>query len=216
LIHSTGSRALITTASAEWVLLSVIYHYVLAQSPSPEAAKIAISDAWRNGQLRLRAELREHEARPHLRLSPGEQPPQIQPKRKPDQPILASDKFRTWDWERSCATKRDATTKSLLEYVEIVGNRDDVLKLWPPAETTMMPERPETAATALAKPVDVSCLVWAVVLTLDNIEKQTPTGLAGFNQDQLIERVSEKLPRRVSKRTLHKAVAVRRKRSGRH
>jgi hypothetical protein len=29
---------LITTASPEWVLLSVIYHYVLAQHPAPEAA----------------------------------------------------------------------------------------------------------------------------------------------------------------------------------
>jgi hypothetical protein len=215
LIHSTGSRALITTASAEWVLLSVIYHYVLAQSPSPEAAKIAISDAWRNGHLRLRAELREHEARPDLRLSPGEQPPQIPPKRKPDQPILRSDDFNTWDWERSYATRRDATTRSLFEYMEIVGNRDDVLKLWPLAETTVTPERPETAETAIPKPVGISPLVWAVVLTLDNIEKQTPTGLAGLNQEQLAEMVSEKLTRRVSKRTLQKAIAVRRKRGGR-
>jgi hypothetical protein len=214
--HGTGSTALITIASAEWVLLSVIYHYVLAQSPSPEAAKITISDAWRHGQLRLRAELREHEARPHLRLSPGEQPPQIQPKRKPDQPILASDNFSTWDWERSYATRRDAITKSLFEYVEIVGNRDDVLKFWPPAETTVTPERPETAETTIAKPVGISPLVWVVVLTLDNIEKQTPTGLAGFNQEQLTEMVSKKLPRRVSKRTLQKAVAMRRNRGGRY
>jgi hypothetical protein len=214
--HGTGSTALITTASAEWVLLSVIYHYVLAQSPSPEFAKITISTARRNGQLRLRAELREHEARPDLRLNPGEQLPKIQPKRTPDQPILANDKFSTWDWERSYAIRSDAITKSLFEYMDIVGNRDDVLKLWPPAETTVTTETPGTAETAVAKPVDVSNLVWAVVLTLDNIEKQTPTGLAGFTQKQLTEIVSAKLPRHISARTLQKAVAVRRKRSGRH
>ena len=205
--HGTGSTALITTASAEWVLLSVIYHYVLAQSPSPESAKITISTARRNGQLRLRAEVREHEARPDLTLSPGEQPPEIQPKRKPDQPILASDKFSTWDWERSYALRRDATTKSLFEYMDLVGNRDDVLKLWPPAETTVTTETLKTAKTAVAKPVDVSRLVWAVVLTLDEIEKQTPTGLAGFTQKHLTEMVSTRL-RRVSQRTLQKAVAV--------
>jgi hypothetical protein len=211
--HGTGSTALITTANAEWVLLSVIYHYVLAQSPSPEAAKIAISNAWENGQLRLRAEVREHEAMPNLILRPGEQPPEIQPKRKPDQPILPSDNFSTWDWERSYATRRDAITKSLFEYMEIVGNRDDVLNLCPSAETAVMTETLETAETAVAKPVDVSGLVWAVVQTLDNIEKQTPTGLAGFTQKQLTETVSASLRRRVSQRTLQKAVALRRKRS---
>ena len=213
--HRTGSTALITTASAEWVLLSVIYHYVLAQSSSPESAKITISKAWRNGQLRLRAWVSEHEARPDLRLSPGEQPPEIQPKHKPDQPVVASDKFSTWDWERSYAIRRDATTKSLFEYMDLVGNRDDVLKLWSPAETTVTTETLETAETAVAKPVDVSRLVWAVVLTLDKMEKQIPTGLAGFTQKQLTEKVSETLQRRVSQRTLQKAVAVR-QRNGSH
>ncbi len=214
--HGTGTTALITSASAEWILLSVVYHYVLAQSPYPESAKITISTAWRNGQLRLRAEVREHEARPDLILSSGEQPPEIQPKRKPDQPILLSDKFSAWDWERCYATRRDAITKSLFEYMDIVGNRDDVLKLWPPAETTGTAEIPDTAETAVAKPVDVSGLVWAVVLTLDDMEKQTPAGLAGFTQKQLTETVSARLPRHVSQRTLQKVVAVRRKRSGRH
>ena len=206
---------MITAAGAEWVLLSVIYHYVLARRPSPEAAKIAISEARRNGQLRLRAELREHRARPHLRLNPGELPPKIRPKRKTDQPILASDNFSTWDWERSYATMRDASTKSLFEYMEIVGNRDDVLKLWPPAETTVTPKRAETAETAIAKPAGVSQLVWAVVVMLDNIEKEKLTGLAGFTQNKLSEVVGARLPRPVSVRTLQKAVAVRRKRNGR-
>lgn len=152
---------------------------------------------------------------PHLILEPGKLPPKIRPKRKPDQPILASDNFSTWDWERSYATMRDASTKSLFEYMEIVGNRDDVLKLWPPAETTVRPERAEAAETAIAKPAGVSPLVWAVVVTLDNIEKETPTGLAGFTQNTLSEAVSARLPRKVSLRTLQKAVAVRRERSGR-
>ncbi len=208
--QGSGSTSLITTTSAEWVLLRVAYHYVLAQSPSPEAAKITISTAWRNGQLRLRAEVREHEVRPDLTLSPGEQPPEIQPKRKSDQPILASDEFGTWDWERSYATRRDATTKSLFEYIDIVASRDDVLGLWPPAEMTVTTAKPETAMT---KPDDVSGLVWAVFLTLDEIEKQTPTGLAGLTQDQLTQTVSAKLPRHVSLRTLQKALSLRRKRN---
>jgi hypothetical protein len=209
--HGSGSTALITTASAEWVLLSVVYHYVLAQSPSPEAAKITISTARRNGQLRLRAEVREHEARPGITLNPGGQPPEIQPKRQPDQLILASDEFGTWDWERSYATRRDATTKSLFQYMDIVANRDDVLGLWPSAEMTATTGTPETAMT---KPGDVSGLVWAVVLTLDEIEKQTPTGLASLTQKQLPQTVSTKLQRPVSVRTLQKALALRRKRNG--
>jgi hypothetical protein len=67
LTHGAGSTALITAGSAEWILLSVVYHYVLTQSPSPEAAKITILTAWANGQLRLRAEVREHRARTNLK-----------------------------------------------------------------------------------------------------------------------------------------------------
>ena len=83
---------LIAAGSPAWVLLSVIYHHVLAQSPSPEAAKIAISTARQDGRLRLRAEVREHKPIPG-RLNPGEQPTQIFPKCDHDQPILAIDKF---------------------------------------------------------------------------------------------------------------------------
>ena len=206
--HGAGSTALITAGSAEWILLSVVYHYVLAQSPSPEAAKITVSTARKNGQLRLRAEVSEHKARPNLKLKPGKQPRKIQPKRKPDQPILASDELRHIDWERSYATRRDETTKSLFEYANIVGHRDDVLRLWPPADITVRTEAPETA---VAKPGGVSSLVWAVVQTLNDMEKQTPTGLAGLTQKQLTKSVSDKLSRQVSQRTLQKAVAIRRK-----
>ena len=209
--HGAGSTALITAGSAEWVLLSVVYHYVLAQSPSPEAAKITVLTAWANGQLRLRAEVREHVARPNLKLKCGEQPPEIQPKCKPDQPLLASYKLRHFDWERSYATRRDETTKSLFQCENIVGNRDDVLRLWPPAEMTVRAETPETA---VAKPVDVSRLVWAVVLTLDEMEKESPAELACLTQKHLARKVSDKLQREISPRSLQKAVAFRRKRNG--
>jgi hypothetical protein len=209
LTHGAGSTALITAGSAEWILLSVIYHYVLAQRPSPEAAKVAVSGARKNGQLRLRAAVREHVAKPNLKLRPGEQPPEIQPKLESDQLIPASDKLRNWDWERSYATRIDATTRSLFQYANIVGNRDDVLRLWPPAETTVRTETPETA---VARPVGVSPLVWAVVGLLDDIDKESPTGAAGLTQVQLTEKVRAKLSRG-SVRTLQKAMAFRRKRN---
>jgi predicted DNA-binding protein (UPF0251 family) len=210
LTHGAGSIASITAGSAEWILLSVVYHYVLTQSPSPEAAKITVLTAWENGQLRLRAEVREHEARPNLKLEPGEQPPEIQPK---CEPVLASDKLRhwDWDWERSYATRRDETTRSLFAYANIVRDRDDVLRLWPPAEMTV---RVETPDTAVAKPVGVSSLVWAVVLTLDEMESQSPADLASLTQKHLTRKVGEKLQRGISERTLQKAVAFRRKRNG--
>jgi hypothetical protein len=120
-----------TTDGPEWVLLSAIYHHVLKQSPSTERTKIEIGSARKSGQLRLRAEqTREHVARPELRLKPGEQPPNVEPTTAFHQPI-PDGKYR-WDWERSRATRRESTTKSIFEYVNIVGHRDDVLALWPP------------------------------------------------------------------------------------
>ena len=164
--NASSSKQLPT--STEWLLLRDIYHYVLTRSPSPEAAKLSIANARKNGQLRLRARLHEHQARPGLMLSPGEQPPPVEPKCTPDQVILPDDKFSTWDWERSHAFRRDAATKSLFEYIEIVGNRDDVLKLWPAEEgaTNPIPEK------AVTKPSDVSKLVWAVMLVLEELEER--------------------------------------------
>jgi hypothetical protein len=122
---------MITSESSEWVLLSAIYHHVLKQSPSTERAKIEIASARRNGRLRLRAEqTREHVARPGLRLEPGEEPPKVEPTTAFDQPIPDGN-YLSWDWERSHATRREPTTNSLFEYVNIVGHRDDVLALWP-------------------------------------------------------------------------------------
>jgi hypothetical protein len=121
----------ITAGSSEWVLLSEIYHHVLKQSPSTERAKIEILSARRTGRLRLRAEqTREHVARPDLRLEPGKEPPKWEPATALDQPIPDRN-YRIWDWERSYATRREPATKSLFEYVNIVGHRDDVLALWP-------------------------------------------------------------------------------------
>jgi hypothetical protein len=91
--------------------------------------------------------------------------------------------------------------------VNIVGNRDDVLRLWPRAEPTV-----DIPKVASVKPKDVSGLVWATVVTLDNMEKTAAAGLSGLTQKQLIERVSTELARTVSGRTLQKAVAYRRKR----
>ena len=53
--------------------LAQIYHHVLRQSPSPEAAKIAIFEAG----LHLWGERREHKARPDLKLKSGEKPPSV-------------------------------------------------------------------------------------------------------------------------------------------
>jgi len=123
---------MITTDSPEWVLLSAIYHHVLKQSPSTERARIEIGSARKSGRLRLRAQqTREHVARPELRLKPGEQPPNVEPTTAFDQPVPDGNCL-TWDLERSYATRRESTTKSIFEYVNIVGHRDDVLALWPP------------------------------------------------------------------------------------
>jgi hypothetical protein len=79
---------MITSESSEWVLLSVIYHHVLKQSPSTERAKIEIASARKSGQLRLRAEqTREHRARPEVRLDLGEQLRNVEPTKAFDQPI---------------------------------------------------------------------------------------------------------------------------------
>ena len=122
---------MITLESPKWVSLSTIYHHVLKRSPSPERAKIEISSARRSGLLHLRAEqTREHVARPELRLSPGEQPPHVEPTSAFDQPIPDGN-YLTWVWERSYATRRVSSTRSFFEYSNIVGYRDEALALWP-------------------------------------------------------------------------------------
>jgi hypothetical protein len=106
--------------------LAQIYHHVLRQSPSPEAAKIAISEA----RLHLWGEQREHIARPNLRLDPGEKPPPLDPEITPDC-LLPTVQYRSWDWERGRASWTDPETRSLFEYLGIYGLVDDVLEHWP-------------------------------------------------------------------------------------
>jgi hypothetical protein len=106
--------------------LAQIYHHVLRQSPSPEAAKIAISEA----VLHLWGERYEHKARPDLKLKSGEKPPPVDPEITPDC-LLPTVQYESWDWERSRAFWTDRNTHSLFEYVGIHGLVDEVLKLWP-------------------------------------------------------------------------------------
>jgi hypothetical protein len=129
--HSPAVHVMITSGSPEWVLLSTIYHHVLKRSPSSERAKIEIASARKSRRLPLRAkQTREHIARPELRLKPGDGPPDVEPTTAFDQPIPDGN-YVTWDWERSCATRRHSSTRSLFEYSNIVGRRDDALALWP-------------------------------------------------------------------------------------
>jgi hypothetical protein len=181
---------MITSESSEWVLLSAIYHYVLKQSPSMERAKIEIASARRNGQLRLRAEqTREHVAWPDLRLEPGEEPPKAEPTTAFDQPIPDGN-YSTWDWERSHATRREPTTNSLFEYVNIVGYRDDVLALWPlntnaPADQTGGPPTVDPFRTgAPGRPSAADAIVAEAKRRISSGEVvPQPRGLARFAQD---------------------------------
>ena len=115
--------------ASQWTLPQ-IYHYVLARSDSPEAAKIAIDDALRNGKLHFWGERREHKARPDLKLKPGETPPEQLPDIVADF-LLPLVNFSHWDWERGYGTSRDPKSKSLFEWVSIYGNADEAMRLWP-------------------------------------------------------------------------------------
>jgi hypothetical protein len=129
------------------MLLSSIYHHVLERTPSPEAAKLAINKAWRGEQLQLWAtQLHEYAAPPApvmpvLWLEPGKPPPMVQPAEPakellpattwPNHPIAPDVKFDELDWESSEAYRRDSNTASLFHYADIVGDKEEVLKLWP-------------------------------------------------------------------------------------
>ena len=111
--------------------LAEIYHHVLAQSPSPENAKIKIGEAFRSGDLPLwSTETWEW-------LAGNKPPPPFGPPTL-DQVYqnllgirhLPSDAdYNTWDLERSYTTRRDPATKSLFQYKNIVGSRETVLRL---------------------------------------------------------------------------------------
>ena len=202
----------------EWVPLSAIYHHVLARYPSPEAAKIAIDDAWRGARLELRCQLRTY---PYLpKVNPAERP---SPTVTNDYVLNPDDAFRfkpwhpefrlvfgRWDWERSYGDARDRKTKEYFEYVNIVGGREQVLTLWPEIAAETVAEPPAN------RPDGISDLVWAVIQTLDAMEHEHgAVGLAGIRRDRLLDDVRRRLPDRptLSPRTLDTAIAERRKRA---
>src|SRR5262249_35914633 len=118
-------------AKARWLSLSAVYHRVLALSPSLEKAKIDIYDAYRDGQLRMRATRLEYRARPDMRLAPGEKLPPNPPIKTPDCPLPVpelDDPYWAdgWNWELNVASHRDDKTKSLFRYEHIEVHPDDV------------------------------------------------------------------------------------------
>jgi hypothetical protein len=111
----------------DWSLAD-IYHHVLKQSPSPEAAKIAISEARTNGRLPLYCERFERKVK-------NAPPPEREKVFPPDEVLrdhqITEKQFSTWDWGRSYATRVDSTSKSHFEYKNIRAPGDVVLSLWP-------------------------------------------------------------------------------------
>jgi hypothetical protein len=111
----------------DWSLAD-IYHHVLKQSPSPEAAKIAISKAQTNGRLPLYCERFERKVK-------NAPPPEGEKVFPPDEVLrdhqITEKQFSTWDWGRSYATRVDSTSKSHFEYKNIRAPGDVVLSLWP-------------------------------------------------------------------------------------
>ena len=145
-----GLGTMITLASSEWVLLNAVYHHVLAQRASPEAAQIEIATAHQNGQLRWRCTFREYKALPKLRLSRGEHPPQLAPTVTAHYPIPPDTRFDTFDWERSRAfSPNDPVTTSVYEYLDITAHRDDVLALWPVGAPSAASDKPQSDESKL-------------------------------------------------------------------
>jgi hypothetical protein len=108
--------------SSDWWSLADIYHHVLKQSSSPEAAKIVISEARKNGRLPLKCERHEHKAgrEGEVKIVSDYQ--------------IVDKQIPRWDWERSYASRTDPKTKSLFEYQNIRGSGDVALVIWPPKE----------------------------------------------------------------------------------
>jgi hypothetical protein len=198
----------------KWLHLPDIYHQVLACSASPEAAKDVISTARNSDKLELRGTKRVYRAPPNIKpkvvkLKPNQEPPKrppkqpgpIEPETSYNQPLPKAS-FHSWDWYRGRATQRDG--KDLVEWLDIVGRRDQALALAP----EVVDRRP--------RPHDVTDTVWAVVLALDALERERSTGLLGLRRERdLLNMVREKLPGiSVSVRTLDEAIAVRKRAQG--
>jgi hypothetical protein len=168
----------ITLSSPDWVPLGTIYRHVISFTLTPEGAKIAISAARRNGDLQLRAVVREHKGQPS------------QPEQQLEEPLTCSitrtaDNFLTWDWERGCATCRDQKTKSLFEFIDIIGRRDDVLHVWPNQAPVSIPAD---------RPKDITPRVWAVMQVLDAMNAAN----LSLPKKILLEKVRARMPDEVS------------------
>jgi hypothetical protein len=187
----------------EW-LLSHIYHHVLAQSPSPEAAKMAILTAHRDGKLPLWCDRLEYKSQPTIRLEYTSQPnfrleprkvaPQIKPEVVHDYPLPSSG-LENCDWERSCATRRDQETKSLFEHQNIRGLQHHVLQLWP--------------SRSNAAPRKATPLLEAIVRELDDLGSAADLK----TRKELAELVGTRLGRNVSERYITEAQTLRRQRA---
>ena len=215
-----------TKASGErWPLFSVVYNRGFANGLTPEAAKIAVSEAWRSGRLRMRTVRCEYRAQPGICLARGEEPPQLKPIITPDFPLHPTITFtKPWDWERSRASRRDAVTKSLFWYYQIEVHPDDVRALWPqepkaPPQTEAAPEsqkiplscrvpsgarfgrnRPKDSPMleGLKKPEDVRRGVWLAVLAIDEVERVEGICSTDIDQDDLLIRAKRRMPERSS------------------
>jgi hypothetical protein len=199
---------MITSASPEWVPLRDAYYHLYARSPSPEAAKITIETARKNGQLRIRCTLREYLAQSGLHLPKGEEPPRVPPVVTPDYSIPAETMFKL-DSERSYATRHDSETRSHFEYLEIVVHRDAVLALSSGPPRFVLPEiKPHPGITDM---------VWVVMRVLVTLRNETDPAVYNLlSQEQLVVAVNGRLealtgtfgqPKKIEMRTLQTAVA---------
>jgi hypothetical protein len=113
--------------------LAEIYHHVLKQSPSPEAAKIAIlkaaktviDEATRKYELTFFCRER-HEYK--VGSPAGSEPIVVQGCALPS---LYSLSWESWEEEHSHAIGRDRETRSMFEFVDIYAHADDVSRLLP-------------------------------------------------------------------------------------
>jgi hypothetical protein len=199
--------------------LAEILAHVAKLRPRP---KLEIDAAWHEGKLRLRAKVREHRPAQESRLPPqvlmpGEAPPNVTvthiagiaegpyPASILAPPAIvpaAPNRFfsHALDWENSYQSFHDRQTGSLYEWIDIEGDRQSVLTLWP-----------DGRQGELVRPRGVSDLVWAVVVALENLGRDDPTFCALLQPDKL-KRVRDHLKRKsLSLRTLVSATTVHRR-----
>ena len=183
-LHAPAKK--LSADRSAWRSLCEAYHHVLKQSPSPEAAKIAINGLHRNGKLRWRCTLREHKARPELRLAPGQSPPPAKPVVTRDYRIPATERFSSFDWERSYATGRDTTSKSHFEFDEIEVHWGDLLAGWPEAEPKVLTRAPRIwPGPEDPQPDNIEPLEWQVMRARAELERKGIQGLDTMRKSAL-------------------------------